>query len=92
MRNLILSVSVAFGLTACGSKGGDALKKLEEFKNKVCECKDKDCAEKVTKEMAEWGEKNKDSMKDSAPDKEMLEKGAEITKQMTECMTKLMTK
>jgi hypothetical protein len=91
MRKLFLTASVVFGLLGCGGSAGDeALAKMEGFKNDICACKDKECAEKVMKDMMEWGEKFEKDNKDKKPSKEQEEKGDKIGKEMQECMTKLM--
>jgi hypothetical protein len=92
MRNIMLVASVVFGLGACGKSAGDeALSKLEGFKNQICACKDKACAEKVSEEMTKWGEEFQKNNKDKEPSKEQMEKAAKITEELGECMTKLMT-
>jgi succinate dehydrogenase/fumarate reductase flavoprotein subunit len=93
MRKFMLTASLVFGLVACGKSAGDeALNKMEGFKNDMCACKDKACAEKVTKDMMDWMEKfakdNKDL--DKKGSKEQEEKAEKISKEMQDCMEKLM--
>lgn len=93
MRNFLLVGALVFGLGACSKSAGDeALSKMEGFKNQMCECKDKACAEKVQKEMGEWFEKFAKDNKDKKPekDKDMEEKASKIMKEMEECTTKAM--
>jgi hypothetical protein len=70
-------------LPAC--KGGEVVAKTKEFTDKICACKDMDCAQKVTKEMQEWAEQNKDAQGTESQAKEIEAE----TKRMGECMTKL---
>src|SRR3954470_1822770 len=94
-------LSIAFvGATAlltfgCKKKGGasDAMAKMEEFSKKMCDCKDKGCADKVNEEMTKWGTemaKNAGAAKDEKPDPDLAKKSADIMTKYTECMTKLM--
>ena len=91
MRKFFVTASLVFGLVACGKSAGDeALSKMEGFKNDICACKDKACAEKVMKDMMEWGEKFEKDNKDKKPSKEQEEKAEKISKEMQECMEKVM--
>jgi hypothetical protein len=91
MRNIMLVASVVFGLGACGKDAGDkALAKMEDFKNQICACKDKECLEKVQKDMTEWMESMSKEMSDKKPTKAQEEKGEKIFKELEECTTKLM--
>nr|HEX4315386.1 hypothetical protein [Kofleriaceae bacterium] len=59
-------IGIAFlavaALTGGGcKKGNDTMKKMGEFKDKMCGCADKkdaDCAKKVTDEMSKWATEN----------------------------------
>jgi hypothetical protein len=72
-------------LPAC--KGGEVVAKTKEFTDKICACKDMDCAQKVTEEMQKWAEENKDAQGTESQAKEIEAE----TKRLTECMTKLAT-
>ena len=79
----------------CGSKEpiDKAIAGMEDFKAKMCACKDKACADKVNEDMAKWGPemaKNAGTARDAKPDPEAAKKSAEIMTRYTECMTKLM--
>lgn len=87
MRTLLAAILV-LGLGACGGKADDALNKMEGFKNQVCACADKACAEQVMrdmeKSMEEWA-KNNASVK---PTKEEDQKADKLGDEMQECMKK----
>jgi hypothetical protein len=71
------------------SGAGDAIAKMDGFKNEMCACKDKACADGVDKKMMDWAAANKP--KDGKPlemSKEEKEKSEAITKAMMECRTK----
>jgi len=74
-----LSVVVAAG-SACGS---DPLKKLEEFTDQMCACKDQACVDKVNKDMTEWMKANADKAKD--PNEGDREKASKIMERMMNC-------
>ena len=79
---LILSSTLLLG---CGAN-----KKIEEYADKACACKDKDCATAVANEFADWMKSNKDARGDSdkaAKDAErfakcVMDKGGDMTKFM----------
>jgi hypothetical protein len=69
---------------------GDAiLKKMEEFKNQVCACKDKACVDSVQKSMMDWAMKNMDSMKDMKPTKAQDEAADKLESQMDACIARI---
>jgi hypothetical protein len=91
---LVLCAALSlFAATGCKKKGGgEMLSKLEGFSKQMCECKDKECAEKVNAEMVKWTtEASKDAAgkADEKPDPEMAKKFGEVTTKYGECMTKL---
>jgi hypothetical protein len=63
MRNLLLIVGAVIALSACSkSKIDQAIADTEDFKTRMCACKDKDCSDKVQTEFKEWRHKLKDSI------------------------------
>ncbi len=97
MKNLSIAVLAALSLMSfagCKKKGGagDAIAKMTDFKDQMCKCADKACAEKVTEAMTKWGqdmakEGSKEEAKISEDD---TKKMASVTEEMTKCMTKAM--
>ncbi|HEY1556923.1 MAG TPA: hypothetical protein VGF94_18935, partial [Kofleriaceae bacterium] len=91
------AVGDAFG--ACQKKLGggpvdDVFAKMSDFKDQMCTCKDSACAQKVSDEMMRWGQdwsKDDDEMRNWKPTSEEASRMADITKAMTDCMTKAMT-
>jgi len=85
MSKLFLLSTLVFA-TACGSKADNALKEMEGFKNKMCECKDKACVDGVQKDMMEWSKKMKDGdMKKDDLSEDQKKKAGEITAEMMKC-------
>jgi hypothetical protein len=98
MKNLTIAFLAAISLMSvagCKKKGGsDAIAKMTEFKDQMCKCADKACAEKVTEAMTKWGQEmakeggDKEAAKMSEED---MKKSAAVSEEMGKCMTKLMT-
>lgn len=74
-----------------GGGGGDAMAKMSELKDKMCACKDPDCAKTVSDEMTAWSQaqatKQKEPSKLSEADQK---KATELGIAMGECMQKAM--
>lgn len=78
-----------FALSACDSGGAEYAKKVGEFADKACACKDSDCTTKVAKEQADWLTANAEkASKLSSEDAEAVT--ASSTK-LAECTTKIIT-
>ena len=89
MKKLTFAVSAALSLAlaACGGKPGEEfVGKLSKLKDEMCACKDKACAEKVSKEMSDWAEK---ASKTKAS-KEQEEEAMKIALEMASCQAKAM--
>lgn len=101
MKNLtiaFLATASLFAVGACkkkaGGDAGEAVAKMTEFKDQMCACKDKACADKVQESMTKWSTdmaakagENKDQKADEATMKKMTEVGQAYG----ECMTKAMS-
>jgi hypothetical protein len=62
------------------------------FRDQMCRCADKPCADRVAAEMTKWGvEMARDSGNQDEPGEAELKAMASITDDLTKCMTKLMT-
>ena len=74
-------------IKACESKleGGDQIAAMTQFKDKICACNDKACADKVTQEMSVWG----NSHQDSKLSQEDMKRAAEIGDEIGKCIAKL---
>lgn len=91
MKNLTIAFMAAMALMSFGCKkkggAGEAMAKMEEFKNEMCKCKDAPCAEKVSKDMMDWGQKmSKDQKEPPKMSDDDQKKAAKITEEMTKCM------
>jgi len=89
----LAAVSIAsFG---CKKKGGagDAMAKMGEFKDQMCACKDKACADKVQESMNKWSAENAKNAGDKPekPSDEDMKKMTEVGTKYGECMTKAMS-
>jgi hypothetical protein len=96
MKNLSIAVLAALSLLSfagCKKKGGgDAIAKMTDFKDQMCKCADKACAEKVTEAMTKWGQDmaKEGGDKEAKISEEDTKKMASVTEEMTKCMTKAM--
>ena len=65
---LFVAAMAVLSFTGCKKKDkmAEAMAKMESFKNDMCKCKDKACAEGVEAAMKKWGEENKDKMDPNA--------------------------
>jgi hypothetical protein len=95
-------ISIAFlaamslaGLGCHKNKGdadkADAIAKLTELKNKMCACKTKTCSEKVSAELAEWGQEQEksDVDKPASPGDKDSEKVEAIKDETASCLLKI---
>jgi ketosteroid isomerase-like protein len=75
-----------------GADLADALAALEQFKDKMCACKDKACAEKMNEEYARWGSEMAKNAgeRPTAMSEEMTQKFVEAGMRYAECMQKAM--
>jgi hypothetical protein len=83
---LVVGVAFGLGLAACGSKGDDLVGKVTSFKNKVCACKDADCAEKERDAYRAWRSEAKKAAK---PSDDVIKKLQAVEKEMGDCQDKL---
>lgn len=98
MKNLSIAVLAALSLLSfagCKKKGGasDVTAKMGEFRDQMCKCTDKACADKVTEAMAKWTQDNaKEGAKEAAkPTEEDVKKMTAISEEYSKCMQKVMT-
>src|SRR4051794_33299659 len=86
---LAASLVVGGAMAGCKKSGDASIAQMAELKTKMCACKDKACIDQVTSDMAKWSAEHRDT----APDKASAEdqkKLAAISKEMTDCMTRVM--
>jgi len=77
MLGSLLTIGLG-GLGGCSS----ANKKLDEFADRACECKDMECGAKVTKDFIAWAQENQSARGDEDQAKKSISR-------MQECITKL---
>jgi len=95
MNKLVIAFAATMALMSFGCKkkagggAGEALAKSAEFKDKMCACKDAECAKKVNEEMTAWSKANppKDG-KAAAMSEADTKKATEIGTEMSACMAK----
>ena len=95
MKNLSIAFLAAVSLMSfagCKKKAGgaDVLAKTTEFKDQMCKCTDKACADKVNEAYMKWGQ---DMAKEAGENKEASEnkdasKLSDVTKAYADCMMK----
>ncbi len=78
-----------FALTACDSGGAEYVKKMDEFAEQGCACKDAECTTKVAKAQADWLSANAE--KAAKLEAEDAEKVTAAGTKMAECTTKIAT-
>jgi hypothetical protein len=101
MKNLtiaFLATASLFAVGACKKKGGgdagEAVAKMTEFKDQMCACKDKACADKVQEGMTKWSTEmaaKAGDKKEAKTDEATMKKMTEVGQAYGECMTKAMT-
>ncbi len=90
MKNFLAIVGFVFVVGCGGKSGGDKIiSDYEGFKDRLCKCADKACADKVQADVATWMEKMATEMKDTKPTKEQDEKFDKIEDEMEACAKKL---
>jgi hypothetical protein len=90
MKKLTIVLGIVLGLGACSDKFDKAISESEGFKDKMCACKDKDCAEQVDKDMKEWRKGLKEKFdKDFKPSDSQMKKAGEIEEAFRDCRRKL---
>jgi hypothetical protein len=98
MKNLSIAVLAALSLLSfagCKKKGGaDVTAKMAEFRDQMCKCTDKACADKVMESMTKWTQENAKAGGDkeaAKPTEEDMKKTQAISEEYTKCMQKVMT-
>ncbi len=84
MRKLLVA-TLLLGLGACG--GGGLEGEMKEWKDKMCKCTDKECADKTMDAYNAWAKSKADAAKDLS--ESSLEKLMSIEKELKACRRKL---
>lgn len=70
----------------------EAMKKMRDYKEKMCSCADAACAQDVAEDMTRWSQAMaKDQKRPAKATEDDTKQMAEITKAMTDCMTRAMS-
>ena len=98
MKNLSIAILAALSLLSfagCKKKGGaDMIAKMTEFKDQMCKCTDKACADKVMADMTKWTQdlaKEGGDKEAAKPNEEDMKKSQAVSEEYAKCMQKVMT-
>jgi hypothetical protein len=88
--NKLSIIAVGLALTmGCGKKAGDKLVSgMEDFKSKMCACKDKACADKVHDDEKKWEEGATKGLDEKSIPKDQAEKLDKLDDEMRTCRHK----
>ncbi len=91
MRKFAIVAGLVLAFTACKKNKWDkALSDMEGYKDKMCACKDKACADDVHKQYKDWQKGMMADMKDEKePPKDVMDKGDKLEHDMKECRKKV---
>ena len=96
MNKITIAFLAAVSLASFGCKkkggAGEAMAKMGEFKDQMCKCTDKKCADGVQESMNKWSADNAKSAGDKPekPSDEDMKKMQEVGTKYGECMAKAM--
>jgi hypothetical protein len=90
---LLASAVTVLSIAGCKKKAGDgadAIAKMTELRDKMCACKDADCAKKVSDEMTAWSDSFSKSRGDKKLGEDDQKRSSALGNEMAACMMKLM--
>lgn len=97
MKKLSIAFMAAVSLLSfagCKKKAGNdaaaAIAKLTEFKDAMCKCSDKACAEKVQADMQKWAAEMSSKKESAKPSEADMQKSQAVTEELTKCTMKAM--
>jgi len=94
MKKISIAFVAAMALASFGCKkkgAAEAMGKMNDFRDKMCACKDKGCADKVNDDYTKWMQdmaKNASGEKATATNEEDAKKMADAATKYQECYTK----
>jgi hypothetical protein len=89
VQSIILALGLSALMLGASACSNDLVKKAEEFADKMCACSDKECAARVSAEMAEWLKADAEKISKARGSKADQEKTGSAGKRMMECARKL---
>jgi len=91
MRRIGFVVAVALAVTGCAKKtgAGDAVAKLTAFRERMCACKDRACADKVSGELRDWSKDPPGITKTAPVNEEEAKELAAVTDELATCMARV---
>jgi hypothetical protein len=96
MQKISIAFLAAVSLASFGcpkkSSSGDAIVRQTEFRDRMCACKDRACAEKVTEDLTRWGQEQAKASGDKIikMSDDDMKKSAAVSGEMSACMTKIL--
>jgi hypothetical protein len=96
MQKISIAFLAAMSLASFGcpkkSSSGDAVVKQTEFRDRMCACKDRACAEKVTEDLTRWGQEQAKASGDKIikMSDDDIKKSTAVSGEMSACMTKIL--
>ncbi len=90
MRKFAIIAGMVLAFGACKKdKWAQAVSDEKGFRDKMCACKDKACADDVHKQYKDWEKKMGESMgKDDKPPDSVMEEAEKVEKEMRDCRHK----
>lgn len=73
------------------AKAAEGLAKMKGYKDQMCACADAACADKVTKDMADWMQGPGKELASVKPSPELEKQAEALGEEMSKCMQKAMT-
>ena len=91
MRRIVFVLAVALAAAGCAKKtgAGDAVAKLTAFKERMCACSDRACADKVSGELRDWGKAPPGVTKTAPVNEEEAKELAAVTDELATCMARV---
>src|SRR4029079_12222914 len=91
MKKISIAFLAALSLASFGCKkkgGAEASAKMTEFRDRMCACKDKACADKVNDDLTKW---TQEQAKEAKATEEDNKKMMQMSEEMRKCMQKIIT-
>lgn len=86
----VLALTLAAGAAGCKKKNsaGEALAKMTDFRDRMCACADKPCADKLNQEYMDWANKSSGGDKPTQMSEDDAKKITDVSLKYNECLAK----
>jgi len=88
MRALAFAVATLLLSAACSDNFDHALKELERLRDRMCECRNKACADRVLSRVTDWESDLADRIGAKEPTGEQLTRQKKIDEELSRCQEK----